>query len=69
MGNTVEKIAMSTNNLRRLEYDRLTVTPKVSCMSDTTHLDEEEQHDTIDVQLLSHLVGDVSEGGLDFLSL
>ena len=28
-------------------------------------MDEEELHDTIDVQLLSHLVGDVSEGGLD----
>ena len=56
---------MSTNALRQLKYDRLTVTPKVACKSDTAHTDEEELHDTIDVQLLSHLVGDVSEGGLD----
>ena len=65
LGNNAAKIAMSTNALRRLEYDRLTVTPKVLCKSDTTHMDEEELNDTIDVQLLSHLVGDVSEGGLD----
>ena len=64
-GNSAEKFTMSTNALRRLEYDRLTVMPKVSCKSHITDLDEEEQNDTIDVQLLSHLVGDVSEGGLD----
>ena len=65
LGNNVAKIAMSTNALRRLEFDRLTVSPKVSGKSDTTHLDDEELHDTIDVQLLSLLVGDVSEGSLD----
>ena len=51
--------------LRHLEYDRLTVTPKRSAKSLTPHEDEEELNDTIDVQLLSHLVGDVSEEGLD----
>ena len=65
LGSSVENFSMLTNALRRLEYDRLTVTPKVLCKSDTTNLDEEELNDTIDVQLLSHLVGDVAEGGLD----
>ena len=35
----------------------------------TSHLDEEDHHDTIDVQLLSHLVGDVSEGVVDEATL
>ena len=65
LDNNVEIIAMSTNALRHLEYDRLTVNPKVSCKSHIIHEDQEEHNDTIDVQLLSHLVGDVSEGGLD----
>ena len=65
LGNTGDKVTFSTNALRHLEYDRFTVTLKRSAKSLTSHEDEEELNDTIDVQLLSHLVGDVSEGGLD----
>ena len=65
LGNTGDKVTVSTNALRHLEYDRLTVTPKRSAKSLTALEDEEELNDTIDVQLLSHLMGDVSEGGLD----
>ena len=65
LGNCDSKISLSTKALRHLEFDRLTVIPKVSCKSLDPHDDEEELHDTLDVQLLSHLVGDVSEGGLD----
>ena len=43
--------------------------PKDSCKPLISQMDEEELHDTIDVQLLSHLVGDVSERGLDEATL
>ena len=65
LGNSATKVTVTTNALRHLEYDRLTVTPKRSAKSLTLQEDEEELNDTIDVQLLSHLVGDVSEGGLE----
>ena len=39
-----------------MEFDRLTVIPKASTVSDTTYLDEEEANATTDGQILSHLV-------------
>ena len=48
-----------------MEFDRPAVIPNASTMSDTTYLDEEEANATADGQLLSHLVGVVSEIGLD----
>jgi hypothetical protein len=48
-----------------MEFDRLPVIPKVSTMLDSTYLDEEEAIATSYGQLLSHLVGEVSEVGLD----
>ena len=48
-----------------MEFDRPAVIPNASTMSDTTYLDEEEANATADGQLLSHLVGVVSEVGLD----
>ena len=48
-----------------MEFDHLTVIPKASTMSNTTHLDDEDANSTTDGQLLSHLVGEVSEVGLD----
>ena len=65
LGNNKDSIDLSTKALKRMEYDRLTVTPKVSAKSAPPPLDEDELHDTIDVQLLSHLIGDVSECGFD----
>jgi hypothetical protein len=58
-------ISVSTNVLRHMEFYRLTVIPKASTVSDTTYLDEEEANATADGQLLPHLVGVVSEVGLD----
>ena len=69
LGNCDKKIAVSTKALRHLEFDRLTVVPKDSCKSDQSQSDDEEMHDTIDVHLLTHLVGGVSEGGLDEATL
>ena len=65
LGKNEKDISISTNALKHLEYDRLKVTPRVSSKSYTSHTDEEELHATSDGQLLSHLVGAVSDVGLD----
>jgi hypothetical protein len=44
-----------------MEVDRLTVTPKVSAFSSTTYIDDEEATDSTDGQLLSQLIGEVSD--------
>jgi hypothetical protein len=48
-----------------MEYDRLTVSPKLQNVIVNTDLDEEEANATMDGQLLSSLVGVVSEIDLD----
>jgi hypothetical protein len=48
-----------------MEYDRLTVSPKLQNIVENTELDEEEAIATIDGQLLSSLVGVVSEIDLE----
>ena len=48
-----------------MEIDRLKVSPKCSSKASTIQLDDEEEEATYDGQLLSHLVGEVSEVGLD----
>ena len=65
LGKNEKDISISTNALKHLEYDRLKVTPRVSSKSYVSHTDEEELHATSDGQLLSHLVGAVSDVGLD----
>jgi hypothetical protein len=52
-----------------MEFDRLKVTPKVSSKLDTSLIEEEEQYTDTDDILLSHLVGEVSEVGLDEAAL
>jgi hypothetical protein len=64
LGKNDNEINLSANVLRRMEYDRLTVSPKFQNIADSTELDEEEANATIDGQLLSSLVGVVSE--IDF---
>jgi hypothetical protein len=52
-----------------MEVDQLTVTPKVSTLSNTTYIDDEEDFDTTDGQLLSQLIGDVSNVIMDKVGL
>jgi len=52
-----------------VEYDRLKVYPGASSRSVTTPLDDEEANATIDGQLLSHLVGEMTEVGMDEVEL
>jgi hypothetical protein len=46
---------VSTSVLRHMEYDRLNVIPKVSNVSESSLLDDEEANDTVDGQLLCSL--------------
>jgi hypothetical protein len=64
LGKNVNEVLISANVLRHMEYDRLTVDPKLRDVVDITELDEEEANATLDGQLLSSLVGVVSE--IDF---
>ena len=65
LGSDKNQICVSTRVLRHMEFDRLTVIPNASTVSNSTYLDEEEANATSDDQLLSHLIGEVLEGGLD----
>jgi hypothetical protein len=65
LGGSDKEISISTRVLKHMEFDRFTVIPKASTRLDSTYLDEDEAIATSDGQLLSHLVGEVSEVGLD----
>ena len=69
LGSNKSQVEVSTNVLRHMEYDRLTVIPKASTVLTATYMDEEEANATSDGQLLSHLIGEVSEVGLDEVGL
>jgi hypothetical protein len=70
LGSSEHSISFSANALKRMEFDRLKCTPKCLGKSDFLSLDEEEEAYAIaDGQLLSHLVGEVSEVGLDDVAL
>jgi hypothetical protein len=66
LGSTEKDIVLSTSALKHMEFDRLKVNPKVSSRSEITFVDDDEELNAdIDGQLLSHLVGVVSEVDLD----
>jgi hypothetical protein len=65
LGNNSRDIKVSTNVLKNMEYDCLTLVPKVSNVLDTSLLEDEEAHATMDGHLLSSLVGVVLEAVLD----
>jgi hypothetical protein len=61
LGKNDYEINVSANVLKHMEYDRLTVGPKSQNIADITETDDEEAIATLDGQLLSSLVGVVSE--------
>jgi hypothetical protein len=65
MGRHSDEISVSANVLRHLERDRLTVTPKVSTLLETPILEEEEVDVISDGQLVSAIVGGISEVDLE----
>ena len=69
LGRNENEIVVSTNALKHMEYDRLKVYPGASSRSVITPIEEEEANATIDGQLLSHLVGEMTEVGMDEVEL
>ena len=65
LGKNEKEIGFSANVLKHVEYDRRKVSPSVSTKPVTPLIDDDEANDTIDGQLLSHLVGEVTEVDLD----
>ena len=51
--------------MNHVEYDRRRVSPSVLKRPVVSPIDDDEANDTIDGQLLSHLVGEVTEVDLD----
>jgi hypothetical protein len=67
LGSSINSISVSANALRGVEFDRIILTPTILSKSDTSlsEDDDEEVYAVSDGQLLTHLVGEVSEVGLD----
>ena len=66
LGRSEDDVLISSRVLRHMEYDRLKCIPKVSVRTSLSLSDDDEDaYASTDGQLLSHLVGDVSEVGLD----
>jgi hypothetical protein len=59
----LDDISVLANVLRHLEHDRLTVIPKVSTRLETPILKEDETDVISDDQLVSALLGSISEAG------
>src|SRR6266540_7482735 len=65
LGSNDVEINVSAKVLKQVEIDRLKVSPKLPNKVIITELDDEDADAITDGQLLSHLVGVVSEVGLD----
>ena len=65
MGRNEKEVLVSANALRHMEIDRVKVFPSTKSRPAAPPLDDDEATDNVDGQLLSHLVGEVSEVGLD----
>jgi hypothetical protein len=66
LGCLEKDIIVSTKALRHMEFDRLKTTPIVSSRPDTTLIDDDEELNAdSDSELLTHLIGEVCELGLD----
>ena len=65
MGRNEKEILVSANALRHMEIDRAKASPSAKIRPAAPPLDEDETTDTVDGQLLSHLLGVESEVGLD----
>jgi hypothetical protein len=66
LGSSENEVFVSSKALKNMEFDRLKCTPKVSSKADTSLIDDDDEaYASTDGQLLNHLVGEVSEVGLD----
>jgi hypothetical protein len=66
LGSSVEDINVSSKALKRMEYDRIKCTPNVSRPPVSSAIEvDEDAYAISDGQLLNHLIGEVSEVGLE----
>ena len=65
LGRNEKEVLVSANGLWHMEVDHVRATTNVSSRPITPLTDEDEVTDNVDDQLLSHLVGEVAEVGLD----
>jgi hypothetical protein len=65
LGSSINSISVSANALKLMEFDRIKLTPTISSKSDTSLTKNEDAYAISDSQLLTHLVGEVSEVGMD----
>jgi hypothetical protein len=65
LGRNANEIEVSAKVLKHVEIDKLKVSPQVMPKDVFNHSDDEDVDAIHDGQLLSHLVGEISEVGLD----
>ena len=65
LGTNANELVVSANVLKHVEIDKLKVSPKIVPKTVFSHLDDEDADAIHDGQLLAHLVGEISEVGLD----
>ncbi|XP_071677192.1 uncharacterized protein [Lolium perenne] len=69
LGFRSDEISVSANVLRQTELDRLTVAPNVSTGPETTVIDDADDDDILDGQILSAIIGNISEVDLEHAEL
>jgi hypothetical protein len=69
LGTTSDEISVSANVLRQTELDRLTVVPNDSTVLESSVIDDDEEDDILDGQLLSAIIGNISEVDLEHSEL
>ena len=65
LGNSGGKVQVAVKVLKHVEVDRLSLVPKNNMNPNITELDDDEDEEAHDGHLLAHIVGCVSEVGLD----
>ena len=65
LGTNANELVVSANVLKHVEIDKLKVSPKTIPKIVFDHSDDEDADAIHDGQLLTHLVGEISEVGLD----
>jgi hypothetical protein len=69
LGFRSDEISVSANVLRQTELDRLTVAPNVSTGPETAIIDDDDDDDILDGQILSAIIGNISEVDLEHAEL
>jgi hypothetical protein len=69
LGNTSDEILVSAKMLRQMELDRLTVVSNISTGPETSVVADDEDDGILDGQILSAIIGNISEVDLEHSEL